>query len=80
MSGVASGIVGSGRVWARGGLGARLAVGMSAANTILSFGLLGLSHTPALQAFGLTMLLGTALVWLIVPCFGTTTTSESKHV
>ena len=47
-----------------------LAVGMSAANTILSFGLLGLSSTPALQAFGLTMLLGTALVWLIVPCFG----------
>lgn len=50
-----------------------LAVGMSAANTILSFGLLGLSHTPALQAFGLTMLLGTLLVWLIVPCFGSTT-------
>jgi predicted exporter len=47
-----------------------LAVGMSAANTILSFGLLGLSSTPALQAFGLTMLLGTALVWLAVPCFG----------
>ncbi|MET0265482.1 MAG: MMPL family transporter [Duganella sp.] len=47
-----------------------LAVGMSAANTILSFGLLGLSHTPALQAFGMTMLLGTALVWLLVPCFG----------
>jgi predicted exporter len=47
-----------------------LAVGLSAANTILSFGLLGLSRTPALQAFGLTMLIGTALVWLIVPCFG----------
>lgn len=47
-----------------------LAVGLSAANTILSFGLLGLSKTPALQAFGLTMLLGIALVWLIVPCFG----------
>ncbi len=46
-----------------------LAVGLSAANTILSFGLLGLSRTPALQAFGLTMLIGTALVWLIVPCF-----------
>ncbi|WP_145649276.1 MMPL family transporter [Pseudoduganella lurida] len=48
-----------------------LAVGLSAANTILSFGLLGLSHTPALQAFGTTMLLGTLLVWLAVPCFGT---------
>jgi predicted exporter len=48
-----------------------LAVGLSAANTILSFGLLGLSKTPALQAFGLTMLIGTALVWLLVPCFAT---------
>jgi predicted exporter len=47
-----------------------LAVGLSAANTILSFGLLGLSRTPALQSFGLTMLIGIALVWLIVPCFG----------
>lgn len=46
-----------------------LAVGLSAANTILSFGLLGLSNTPALRAFGLTMLIGIALVWLIVPCF-----------
>ncbi|MFZ6721198.1 MMPL family transporter [Undibacterium sp. Ji49W] len=53
-----------------------LAVGLSAANTILSFGLLGLSRTPALQAFGLTMLIGTSLVWLIVPCF---TSSESHH-
>ena len=46
-----------------------LAVGLSAANTILGFGLLGLSKTPALQAFGLTMLVGATLVWLIVPCF-----------
>jgi predicted exporter len=38
-------------------------------STLLSFGLLGLSRTAALQAFGLTMLIGTALVWLIVPCF-----------
>lgn len=46
-----------------------LAVGLSAASTILSFGLLALSGTPALQAFGLTMLLGAALVWLFAPCF-----------
>ncbi|MGZ3159389.1 MAG: MMPL family transporter [Burkholderiaceae bacterium] len=46
-----------------------LAVGLSALSTLLSFGLLGLSNTPALQAFGLTMLIGTATVWLIVPCF-----------
>jgi|GEM_PF-60001 len=46
-----------------------LAIGLSAANTLLSFGLLGLSKTPALQAFGLTMLIGIALVWIIVPFF-----------
>jgi predicted exporter len=46
-----------------------LAVGLSALSTILSFGLLGLSHTPALQAFGLTMLIGTIAVWMFVPCF-----------
>jgi predicted exporter len=54
-----------------------LAVGLSAANTILSFGLLGLSGTPALQAFGLTMLIGTALAWLAVPFFSTP--DESTH-
>jgi predicted exporter len=47
-----------------------LAVGLSAASTLLSFGLLGLSKTPALQAFGLTMLIGVGTVWLIAPCFG----------
>ena len=46
-----------------------LAVGLSALSTLLSFGLLSLSKTPALQAFGLTMLIGTIAVWLIVPCF-----------
>jgi predicted exporter len=54
-----------------------LAVGLSAANTLLSFGLLGLSGTPALQAFGLTMLVGTTLVWLGAPCF--TVTKEETH-
>jgi predicted exporter len=45
-----------------------VAVGLSAVCTLLSFGLLGLSKTPALQAFGLTMLLGIGIVWLIAPC------------
>jgi predicted exporter len=54
-----------------------LAVGLSAANTLLSFGLLALSATPALRAFGLTMLSGTALVWLAAPCF--TVTKEKIH-
>ena len=46
-----------------------LAVVLSALGTILSFGLLGLSNTPALQAFGLTLLIGTTTVWLLAPCF-----------
>ncbi|WP_338765272.1 MMPL family transporter [Massilia sp. METH4] len=55
-----------------------LAVGLSAANTLLAFGLLGLSNTPALRAFGLTMLLGTLLVWLAVPCFALTIIKKEK--
>ncbi len=47
-----------------------LAIGLSAFSTILSFGLLALSNTPALRAFGLTMLLGILFVWLLVPLFG----------
>jgi len=46
-----------------------LAVVLSALSTLLSFGLLSLSKTPALQAFGVTMLIGTTAVWLLVPCF-----------
>jgi predicted exporter len=57
-----------------------LAVGLSAANTILSFGLLGLSRTPALQAFGLTMLIGTALVWAVVPCFKYESNNDANPV
>jgi predicted exporter len=48
---------------------AALAVGLSALSTLLSFGLLGLSTTPALQAFGMTMAIGITAVWLLVPCF-----------
>jgi hypothetical protein len=44
--------------------------------TILSFGLLGLSRTPALQAFGLTMLIGTMTVCFLAPCFA----GESKKL
>jgi len=46
-----------------------LAVVLSALGTILSFGLLGLSRTPALRSFGLTMLIGTMTVWFLAPCF-----------
>jgi predicted exporter len=46
-----------------------LATVLSSFSTLLSFGLLGLSQTPALRAFGLTMSIGIATVVLIVPCF-----------
>ncbi len=49
-----------------------LAVGLSAVSTVLSFGLLALSQTPALRAFGLTMLIGTTLAWLLVPLLAST--------
>jgi predicted exporter len=47
-----------------------LAVGLSAASTLLSFGLLGFSNTPALQAFGFTMAIGIMTAWWILPFFG----------
>jgi len=62
---------------AEGDDAAWLAVALSAASTILGFGLLALSGTPALRAFGLTMLLGAALVWLFAPAFSVT--KEGKH-
>ncbi|WP_310327771.1 MMPL family transporter [Roseateles asaccharophilus] len=46
-----------------------LSVTLAAASTLLSFGLLALSGTPALQAFGLTLLIGVFLAWLLTPLF-----------
>lgn len=46
-----------------------LAVSLGAGSTLLAFGLLALSATPALHTFGLTMLLGVGTVWLLSPCF-----------
>ena len=46
-----------------------LAVCLGAASTLLAFGLLSLSATPALHGFGLTLLFGIGLVWLLSPCF-----------
>ena len=46
-----------------------LAVSLGAASTVLSFGLLALSATPALHTFGLSMLFGLGFAWLLSPCF-----------
>lgn len=53
----------------RGDASAWISVCVGAASTWLSFGLLALSSTPALRAFGLTLLIGIALVWAITPLF-----------
>lgn len=50
-------------------LQAWLAVVIGAASTWLSFGLLGLSQTPALRAFGVTLMLGLPMVLLLAPLF-----------
>lgn len=46
-----------------------LSVTIAAACIELAFGLLALSQTPALRAFGLTMLFGIFLAWLLTPLF-----------
>jgi predicted exporter len=47
------------------------AVGVGAASTLLSFGLLGVSKTPALAAFGMAMAVGITVVWITAPAFCT---------
>jgi len=61
----------------RGDASAWLAVCVGAASTWLSFGLLGLSATPALRAFGITLLFGIGLVWLLSPLFRPRSTHET---
>jgi predicted exporter len=46
-----------------------LATTLAALLTLLSFGLLALSATPALRALGLTAALGVMLSWLLTPVF-----------
>lgn len=46
-----------------------LGASLSAVATLLSFGLLALSQTPALRTFGLTVLFSIGAAWLLAPCF-----------
>lgn len=46
-----------------------LGVILGAINTVLAFGLLAFSTTPALSAFGLTLLIGILCAWMLAPCF-----------
>ncbi|MDR2365004.1 MAG: MMPL family transporter [Zoogloeaceae bacterium] len=49
-----------------------LATTLAASLTLLSFGLLAFSATPALRALGVTTTLGVTLSWLFTPVFRTT--------
>lgn len=49
------------------GEAAWLGVLLGAVNTLLAFGLLAFSSTPALAAFGTTLLLGISVAWLSAP-------------
>ena len=44
-----------------------LAVSLSAYTSLLAFGMLALSDTPVLHHFGLTVLIGLTIVWLVTP-------------
>lgn len=63
----------------RGDAASWLAVCIGAASTWLAFGLLALSSTPALRAFGLTLLVGIALVWAMSPLFRRRDATDSPH-
>ena len=56
-----------------------LAVCLGAASTLLAFGLLALSATPALHGFGLMLLLGIGSVWLLSPCLRPVAEPVSNH-
>ena len=56
-----------------------VAVALAGVSTLLSFGLLGLSATPALRAFGLTMLIGEVSIWILTPFFRPPVPTTSPH-
>lgn len=56
-----------------------VAVALAGVSTLLSFGLLGLSATPALRAFGLTMLIGEISIWILTPFFRPTAPTTQPH-
>lgn len=49
---------------------------LAGSSTLLSFGLLSLSSTPALSHFGMTVLIGIALAWLLTPLLRAQPTKE----
>lgn len=57
-----------------------LAVILSALTTIFSFGLLAMSETSAIHAFGFTMFLGIGSVLILSPIIGNLVTEKGKEM
>ncbi|WP_299008560.1 MMPL family transporter [uncultured Shewanella sp.] len=57
--------------------GVMMAVFLSACSTLLAFGLLAFSDTPAIHAFGLTLLLGIGFTFLLSPFIHVVTQGKS---
>jgi predicted exporter len=55
------------------------AISLSAATTMLSFGLLSFSTTYAVKAFGLTILLGIAFAFVLAPLANLRTVARTSH-
>lgn len=55
-----------------------LAILLSAITTLLSFGLLALSETPAVQAFGVIVLIGISVCVILAPMLTSNTTMSNK--
>ncbi|WP_010322050.1 MMPL family transporter [Marinobacterium stanieri] len=56
-----------------------LAVTLSSASSLLAFGLLALSQTPVLYHFGVIVLPGLLLTWLLAPLMREFSTGETDH-
>jgi predicted exporter len=57
-----------------------IAIALAALSTIISFGLLALSQTFAVHAFGVTMLIGVGLSFLFAPAAGDALSASQKGV
>ncbi len=57
-----------------------LAIGLAALSTILSFGMLALSRVFAVHAFGMTMLIGILVAFILAPLAGDAESGKQKAV
>jgi len=57
-----------------------LAILLSATTTILAFGLLALSNTPALHSFGVIVLVGISVAFLLSPMASLNSNNSFKNI